>query len=77
MAERRRVYGIHRAGSKVKIDVLACRREIEAGTFSAADQLTLERMLPGVYEELQRAHERDSSLAHQLVASANEKEGSE
>jgi hypothetical protein len=44
--------GIRRRGRQVEIDVLACAREIEAGTFSDAQKATLDRMLPGVYNEI-------------------------
>jgi hypothetical protein len=44
--------GITRKGAGVRIDVLACQKEIAAGTFSDQDKRTLDRMLPGVYDQL-------------------------
>lgn len=59
--------GITRKGAGVRIDVLACQREIQAGTFTDSDRQTLERMLPGVYERLksragEAAHEGKAKL---------------
>ncbi len=39
-------------GSKFKIDVLQCEKEIAAGTFSDVDIKTLERHLPGLYDSI-------------------------
>ena len=48
-----------RGGAKVTIDLLECRKEIAAGTFTEADRETLERILPGIYETLLFAAHRD------------------
>ena len=43
------------SGTKVSIDLLAVKRDIEAGTLSKEDRDTIERMLPGIIEGLSAA----------------------
>ena len=40
------------SGGKVRIDVLAARDELAAGTLSDQDRATIERMLPGFIDRL-------------------------
>lgn len=44
--------GVTRKGHKVTLDLLACQKQIAAGTFSEQDRQTLERILPGMHKTL-------------------------
>jgi hypothetical protein len=44
---------IKHKGRTVTVNVLALRREIDAGTLSAADRETVERMMPGICDAAQ------------------------
>ena len=42
---------VRRNRASVTIDVLECQRRLKAGTLSAEDKATLERILPGVLDD--------------------------
>jgi hypothetical protein len=46
---------VKRTGTKVTLDLLAVKGELEAGTLSQEDRDTIERMLPGIIEGLSAA----------------------
>jgi hypothetical protein len=64
MGEAEMKKGITRSGgSKVKIDVLQCQKEIALGTFSDQDRQTLDRMLPGIYDSLVKRSAKSAALS--------------
>lgn len=59
---------VKRSGTKVSIDLLAVKRDIEAGTLSKEDRDTIERMFPGIIEGLSAAVKPPVEQAPQTVA---------
>ena len=59
---------VKRSGTKVTLDLLAVKSEIEAGTLSQEDRDTIERMLPGIIEGLSAAVRPDNDDAYKAEA---------